>query len=80
MAEYDNPVLRGRGQLGTADGAIDQGLRSYMLGVYNHMVLGLVITGVAAYTLYSIPAFFNAVFGVQLVHHHRIDEDLDHEH
>ncbi len=28
---------------------IDQGLRSYMLKVYNLMALGLAITGVAAY-------------------------------
>jgi len=31
---------------GAAD--IDQGLRSYMLGVYNHMTLGLAITGLVA--------------------------------
>ena len=31
---------------GTAE--IDQGLRSYMLGVYNNMVLGLAITGLVA--------------------------------
>lgn len=68
MADYDNPVLRSRGQLGTADGAIDQGLRSFMLGVYNYMVIGLAITGVAAYTLYNIPALFNAVFGSPLAY------------
>ena len=28
---------------------IDQGLRSYMLGVYNYMALGVAITGAAAY-------------------------------
>jgi uncharacterized protein len=28
---------------------IDQGLRSYMLGVYNNMVIGLAITGLVAY-------------------------------
>lgn len=28
---------------------IDQGLRSYMLGVYNNMVIGLAITGLIAY-------------------------------
>ncbi|MGO4830982.1 BAX inhibitor (BI)-1/YccA family protein, partial [Rhizobiaceae sp. 2RAB30] len=31
-----------------ADAAIDEGLRAYMLKVYNLMALGLVITGVAA--------------------------------
>ncbi len=28
--------------------AIDQGLRSYMLGIYNHMTIGLAITGLVA--------------------------------
>ncbi|MFZ0836377.1 MAG: Bax inhibitor-1/YccA family protein [Xanthobacteraceae bacterium] len=32
--------------------AIDQGLRSYMLRVYNYMAVGLVITGVAAVAVY----------------------------
>jgi hypothetical protein len=31
--------------------AIDQGLRAYMLGVYNYMAAGLAITGVVAYAL-----------------------------
>jgi len=31
--------------------AIDQGLRTYMLGVYNYMAAGLAITGVVAYAL-----------------------------
>ncbi len=34
---------------GRADAAIDEGLRSYMLRVYNLMALGLAITGVAAF-------------------------------
>ena len=33
---------------------IDQGLRSYMLGVYNNMVLGLAITGLAALGFYML--------------------------
>jgi FtsH-binding integral membrane protein len=37
-----------------ADAAIDEGLRAYMLRVYNLMALGLVITGVAAYGLFSL--------------------------
>jgi len=38
-------------QPGTARGAaaeVDQGLRSYMLGVYNYMTIGLGVTGLAA--------------------------------
>lgn len=37
-----------------ADASIDQGLRSYMLGVYNAMAIGLVITGVAAFVIASL--------------------------
>ncbi len=49
MAEYDNrAMMRGAA---TADASIDQGLRAYMLGVYNLMVLGLAITGFAAFGL-----------------------------
>ena len=34
--------------------AIDQGLRAYMIQVYNYMGLGLLITGVAAYAAFSL--------------------------
>jgi uncharacterized protein len=34
--------------------AIDAGLRAYMLRIYNYMVLGLAITGVAAYGIYLV--------------------------
>jgi len=46
MAEYDRQTLNARA--GSAL-AIDEGLRSYMLRVYNYMGLGLVVTGVVAY-------------------------------
>lgn len=50
MANYD--PNRNTGPItGTyADtGGIDQGLRSFMLGVYNYMTIGLVITGLTAF-------------------------------
>jgi uncharacterized protein len=34
--------------------AIDAGLRAHMLSIYNYMVLGLVITGVAAFGVYTL--------------------------
>ena len=50
MSDFDrNAAARwgsGVARAGTAE--IDQGLRAYMLGVYNNMVLGLAITGLAA--------------------------------
>jgi uncharacterized protein len=38
----------GSGVAGTQQLAIDQGLRSYMLGIYNHMSIGLAITALIA--------------------------------
>ena len=46
MAEYDRQTLGARA--GSAL-AIDEGLRSYMLRVYNYMGIGLVVTGVVAW-------------------------------
>ena len=37
--------------------AIDQGLRSYMLGIYNYMALGVAVTAVIVLATYTIPAF-----------------------
>ena len=50
MAEFDRPSVAARP--GTATD-IDQGLRSYMLKVYNYMGIGLVITGLVAYFSYT---------------------------
>jgi FtsH-binding integral membrane protein len=50
MSDFDrNAGARwgtGVARAGTAE--LDQGLRAYMLGVYNHMTLGLAITGLVA--------------------------------
>ena len=46
MAEFDRQTLGARA--GSA-AAVDEGLRSYMLRVYNYMGIGLIVTGVAAY-------------------------------
>lgn len=48
---------------GTADMAVDAGLRSFMLGVYNKMALGLVLTAVLAYVVGSNDALMAAIFG-----------------
>ncbi len=49
MSDFDrNATLRYGGRAGQAGLAVDQGLRSYMLGVYNNMVLGLAVTGLVA--------------------------------
>ena len=46
--------------------AIDEGLRQYMLRVYNYMGSGLAITGLVAFFTANTPALFNAIFGSPL--------------
>jgi uncharacterized protein len=65
MSDYRNTPLRNAAV--THSGAeIDEGLRSYMLKVYNLMALGLAITGVAAWGTYTLamsnPAFYNMIY------------------
>jgi FtsH-binding integral membrane protein len=51
MAELNRQTISGA-RTGTA--AIDEGLRAYMLRVYNYMAAGLAITGVVAYVVYAL--------------------------
>ncbi|MFN0044373.1 MAG: Bax inhibitor-1/YccA family protein [Alphaproteobacteria bacterium] len=46
--------------------SIDQGLRSYMLRVYNYMASGLALTGIVALFTASTPELFQAIFGTPL--------------
>ncbi len=51
MAEFEN-IYRARP---AADAqAIDQGLRAYMLRVYNYMVVAMLVTGATAYTVFGL--------------------------
>ena len=67
MAEFDRQTLNTRA--GSA-AAIDEGLRSYMLSVYNYMGLGLVVTGLVAFFVnqwaMSSEANFNLLYGSPL--------------
>jgi FtsH-binding integral membrane protein len=45
------------------DAQIDEGLRAYMLRVYNYMTTGLALTGAVAFIVASTPAVYNAIFG-----------------
>ena len=47
-AQYGRPLTRAEAAV------VDQGLRAYMLRIYNYMVLGLAITGVAALGVYML--------------------------
>ncbi|MCZ7494647.1 Bax inhibitor-1/YccA family protein [Agrobacterium tumefaciens] len=55
---YQNRMAQTRAQSGAM---IDEGLRAYMLKVYNLMALALVITGVAAFGTYTLAASNPAV-------------------
>jgi FtsH-binding integral membrane protein len=44
----------------------DAGLRRHMLGIYNNMALGLVITGLTAVGIASTPALYQPIFGTPL--------------
>ena len=56
----------GWGRVATADAAaVDAGLRAYMLRVYNWMASGLLLTGIVALAVVTVPAlqelFYRAV-------------------
>ena len=53
-------------QAGVAVGATDEGLRSFMLSVYNYMGLGLAITGLVALAVASSPAIYMPIFTTPL--------------
>jgi uncharacterized protein len=70
MADLRNYQTR-MSHVGAQAGAvIDEGLRAYMLKVYNLMALGLAITGVAAYGTYALaasnPAFAQLIYASPL--------------
>jgi FtsH-binding integral membrane protein len=53
MAEFDRrypTAVRGRAEVRAG---IDEGLRAFMLGVYNNMAMGLAVTGIVAYGAFA---------------------------
>jgi FtsH-binding integral membrane protein len=57
MSDFDRNVAAaqyGRPLTGAEAAVVDQGLRAYMLRIYNYMVLGLAITGFAALGIYML--------------------------
>ena len=52
-----DPRYQGGFASGTATAAaVDEGLRAYMLKVYNYMAVGLVLTGAVAFAVINVPA------------------------
>ncbi len=52
MAQIDNRYALG-GTAARTDVAVDEGLRAYMLRVYNYMAAGIALTGVVAYVIFT---------------------------
>ena len=65
MADYRYQT-QAPGQVG-ARAEIDQGLRSYMLGVYNYMALGIALTAIIALAVASSPAAMATVYSLKWV-------------
>jgi FtsH-binding integral membrane protein len=61
--DYDKSTAQRTSYAGTF---VDEGLRSYMLNVYNYMTLGLGLTGIIAYLVASSPEALNLIFGTPL--------------
>ncbi len=63
MADYrENPVNYGSTVRDSVE--LDAGLRSYMLGIYNYMSLGIAGTAVVTLAVMSSPAFISFVAGM----------------
>ena len=69
MSDYNTDYARG-GYGAQSQAAINAGLRSYMLGIYNYMFLALALTGVVAFGVAtyaaSNPAVAQVMFGSPL--------------
>lgn len=62
MAKFDDRIVNRVGE----NVSIDQGLRAFLLGVYNYMALGLALTGAVAYFVSTQPALMNAIYTTPL--------------
>ena len=62
MANNVDPRLAPFGAKVATDAGYDAGLRSYMLGIYNYMASGVLLTGIVALLVYSSPALFQLFF------------------
>ncbi len=71
MAQLENRgTYPGTAQRTGVGVGVDEGLRSYMLGVYNYMTLGVALTGAVAYLTYQLastnPAVAQLLYGSPL--------------
>jgi FtsH-binding integral membrane protein len=59
-----NPAYARNARAGSLDMSVDAGLRSFMLGVYNKLGLGLVLSAALAYATSSVPPVRDLMFEV----------------
>ena len=67
MNDMNTSYGRGTVSAPTLDMSVDAGLRSFMLGVYNKMALGLVLSAVIAYVVGTYAPVTQLVFGTPLL-------------
>ena len=70
MADYDSSRAYSTPRSRADTFAIDEGLRSYMMRVYNYMGIGLVLTGVVAYAFYTMAVTDNPAEAVARLPNH----------
>ena len=59
MSDFDRNYAAARRSVGADRAvAIDQGLRAYMIRIYNYMAMGVALTGVVSW--FTIPATLDA--------------------
>jgi uncharacterized protein len=65
MSQYDRNAYAPFGTSAAQRGAVyDQGLRSYMLGIYNHMTLALAISALVAFAAFKLSTTTDAASAV----------------
>lgn len=62
--DYNDQVIQRSGSKERA--TINEGLRAYMIGVYNYMTLGVALTGVLAYLTSTSPELMQLIFATPL--------------
>jgi len=70
-AQYGAPLTRAEAAV------VDEGLRAYMLRIYNYMVLGLAITGFAALGIYMLSVTTDPALAVAKVRNIMLTRTVD---
>lgn len=68
MVRPERIVIDRTGSRSSADTQTDVGLRNFMLGVYNKLALGILLSGILAYIAGTVPVVTALVFGTPLLY------------